>query len=148
MSGLCSLGGLCGGQFRGLFTRGLLSGGNNRHGLIHGDLVEAALEIDGDIVHLHAEQVVRLVFKGKRDKVELRNRGNMCFGLHAMHTIVMHRIALIGSFLIGIHQIDAFFAINAKHLHETRMRFMLALCDAEDIVNRNIFEMLSHLHCP
>ena len=60
----------------------------------------------------------------------------------------MHRIALIGRFLIGIHQIDAFFAINAKHLHETRMRFMLALCDAEDIVNRNVFEMLSHLHCP
>ena len=27
------------------------------------------------------------------------------------------------------------------------MRFMLALCDAEDIVNRNVFEMLSHLHC-
>ena len=72
----------------------------------------------------------------------------MRFGLHAMHAIVMHRIALIGRFLIGIHQIDAFFAINAKHLHETRMRFMLALCDAEDIVNRNIFEMLSHLHCP
>ena len=140
--------GLCSGQFRSLFTRRLLSGRNNRHGLIHGDLVEATLEIDGDIVHLHAEQVVRLIFKGKRDKVELRNRGNMRFGLHATHTIVMHHIALIGRFLIGIHQIDAFFAINAKHLHETRMRFMLALCDAEDIVNRNVFEMLSHLHCP
>ena len=91
---------------------------------------------------------MRLVFEGERDQVELRNRGNARLRLHAVHAIVMHRIALIYRFLIGIHQIDAFFAVDAKHLDEAGMRLMLALCDAEDIVNRNVFEMLSHLHCP
>ena len=91
---------------------------------------------------------MRLVFEGERNQIEPRNRRNMRFRLHAVHAIVMHRIALIGRFLIGIHQIDTFFAVDAKHLNEAGMRLMLALCNAEDIVNRNVFEMLSHLHCP
>ena len=91
---------------------------------------------------------MRLVFEGERDQVELRDRGNVRFRLHAVHAIVVHRVALIGRLLVGIHHIDALFAINAEHLDEAGMRLMLALCDAEDIVNRNIFEMLSHLHCP